>query len=71
MISFYGKGMIMKVGIVRKKEELPARFMAQFTNDEAYKMDEWGLKNRIRQRSKILRALALKGLEASKHETVV
>lgn len=59
----------MKFKTIHKKEELPARFMAQFTHDEAYKMDEWGLKNRVRQRSKILRALALKGLEAWKYET--
>lgn len=59
----------MKLEILHKKEELPARFMIQFTYDEAYKMDEWGLKNRVRPRSKILRALALKGLETLKYET--
>jgi len=69
MISFSGKGITMKVEIVHKKEKLPARFMAQFTDDEAYQMDVWGLKNRVHQRSKILRALALKGLEATKYDT--
>lgn len=55
---------------VHIKTEMPARFMAQFTDEEAFELDKWGLENRIRARSKILRALSLKGLEASKNEAV-
>lgn len=47
-----------------ERDRLGQRVYVGFTQEELKKIDDWGFANRIRERSQVIRRLALGGLRA-------
>lgn len=57
----------LKAHEARSKEER-RRIATPFTDDELYRIDDWGFSRRIRDRSQMVRELVFAGLAATENE---